>query len=528
MTTTRRDILLGGGAALAATATAGLPAFAQTAPTFTRLSTLDPNLTAKTWQSYATAVQKMLALPPSDGRNWYRQAMIHELDCAHGNWWFVNWHRGYVLRFEQIVREMSGDPDFALPFWDWTNLQEVPQQLYNGVLNPTDPTYQASFETFWAAYGTAINAYYASLSAAQKSGLPTRGINSAGDLQADLQASWNPRAQARGQRVLSAQAKQMCSINTVTQILRSTDFFTFGSYASDTHDGHGGTGTLEGQPHNNVHISVGTPHGFMGAYMSPVDPVFWLHHANVDRLWWLWQQRNPATRGLPTVDQGLSRWLAEPYRFFFDANGAPAPATAADFISSEALGVTYGPGFDPERRFSIFTSEARFQNRSLGNISGALSPQIAAGAAPSFALRTGREVSLPAQAVPRATLASASQADTNEALIARVSLIPPSEAKRTTIDVFINCRYLSPTTPLDDPHYLGTIAFFGARHGAGHSGHGAEKPVDYVLPLNQTLVNLAAAGKPVQGAIRVQLRASAPGGGGQELDARLVGVTIGG
>jgi tyrosinase len=125
-------------------------------------------------------------------------------------------------------------------------------------------------------------------------------------------------------------------------------------------------------------------------------------------------------------------------------------------------------------------------------------------------------------------LASASQADTNEALIARVSLIPPSAAKRTTIDVFINCPYLSATTPLDDPHYLGTIAFFGARHGAGHSGHGAEKPVDYVLPLNQTLVNLAAAGKPVQGAIRVQLRAAAPGSGGQELDARLVGVTIGG
>lgn len=29
---------------------------------------------------------------------------------------------------------------------------------------------------------------------------------------------------------------------------------------------------------------------------SPNDPLFFLHHAQVDRVWWLWQQQNPAAR----------------------------------------------------------------------------------------------------------------------------------------------------------------------------------------------------------------------------------------
>jgi tyrosinase len=47
------------------------------------------------------------------------------------------------------------------------------------------------------------------------------------------------------------------------------------------------------QVHNNVHLAVG---GEMGTSTSPADPIFWLHHANVDRLWALWQRRHPRAR----------------------------------------------------------------------------------------------------------------------------------------------------------------------------------------------------------------------------------------
>lgn len=40
--------------------------------------------------------------------------------------------------------------------------------------------------------------------------------------------------------------------------------------------------------HNAVHNNIG---GDMLAATSPNDPIFWLHHCNVDRLWAAWQQR---------------------------------------------------------------------------------------------------------------------------------------------------------------------------------------------------------------------------------------------
>lgn len=27
-------------------------------------------------------------------------------------------------------------------------------------------------------------------------------------------------------------------------------------------------------------------------FASPSDPIFWLHHANLDRVWWSWQKRD--------------------------------------------------------------------------------------------------------------------------------------------------------------------------------------------------------------------------------------------
>jgi tyrosinase len=45
--------------------------------------------------------------------------------------------------------------------------------------------------------------------------------------------------------------------------------------------------------HNSVHLAVG---GDMKTSASPADPIFWLHHANVDRLWTEWQKQH---RGKP-------------------------------------------------------------------------------------------------------------------------------------------------------------------------------------------------------------------------------------
>ncbi|MEZ5833179.1 MAG: tyrosinase family protein [Dongiaceae bacterium] len=57
--------------------------------------------------------------------------------------------------------------------------------------------------------------------------------------------------------------------------------------------------------HGSIHIWVG---GTMSdASVSPADPVFWLHHANLDRLWWTWynspqgNHQNPSLTGADAV-----------------------------------------------------------------------------------------------------------------------------------------------------------------------------------------------------------------------------------
>jgi hypothetical protein len=48
--------------------------------------------------------------------------------------------------------------------------------------------------------------------------------------------------------------------------------------------------------HGWVHVAVGGESGQMSTARSPADPLFWLHHANVDRIWARWQERNPGKR----------------------------------------------------------------------------------------------------------------------------------------------------------------------------------------------------------------------------------------
>lgn len=62
---------------------------------------------------------------------------------------------------------------------------------------------------------------------------------------------------------------------------------------------------LEALVHDGIHVWVG---GAMSSIPTPpADPLFWTHHANIDRLWWTWQQsaqgqgKNPPLAGADAV-----------------------------------------------------------------------------------------------------------------------------------------------------------------------------------------------------------------------------------
>jgi tyrosinase len=92
--------------------------------------------------------------------------------------------------------------------------------------------------------------------------------------------------------------------------------------------------SLEG-PHGSVHVLVGGGGGDMSSIgRSANDPIFWLHHCNIDRLWnvWLNQSGNQNPTDPAFLDQQYS---------FADASGATATVKVKDFINSASLGYRY-------------------------------------------------------------------------------------------------------------------------------------------------------------------------------------------
>ncbi|EFQ35939.1 hypothetical protein CGRA01v4_06143 [Colletotrichum graminicola] len=63
---------------------------------------------------------------------------------------------------------------------------------------------------------------------------------------------------------------------------------------------------LGGSPHVSGHYAIG---GTMDdVSLSPADPLFFMHHTNLDRLWWVWQSKNTSRltdMGGPNVASGF-------------------------------------------------------------------------------------------------------------------------------------------------------------------------------------------------------------------------------
>lgn len=85
---------------------------------------------------------------------------------------------------------------------------------------------------------------------------------------------------------------------------------------------------FETGPHNVIPQFI---RGDFFTFMAPNDPIFYLHHANVDRLWWVWQQRDPAER-LYQI-----RGPAEDFRFEHEEGHGHSKASVEDIMPMGGL-----------------------------------------------------------------------------------------------------------------------------------------------------------------------------------------------
>lgn len=230
------------------------------------------------------ALRKATEQNPNDPRGWRNQALIHCWYCSgagdavtgieiHGGWWFLPWHRAYLYFHEQILANLIGDPSFALPFWDWdTDGRNRVPDVYRTPNDPSNPLFD-----------------------------PTR--------------KEGPNDRIPDFLVGKAEMKT---------VLDSKTFPEFGG-GSDQSVGQAQMGSLEGAPHGGVHLWTTDPtinpnnaQTNMGVLATAAfDPIFFAHHANIDRLWDKWikaPNANPP-RGNPASDI----WLGQSFVFYDQA-----------------------------------------------------------------------------------------------------------------------------------------------------------------------------------------------------------------
>jgi tyrosinase len=230
-------------------------------------------------QTYKDAVAAMKALPNTDGRNWSKQADIHNNKCPHQNWWFLPWHRAYLVNFEAICRKLTGNNDFALPYWNWTTSPSIPAP-------------------FWGNGNPLFN---------------------------------NTRIATQS----SVADSTMVGATTITNILNETNFFLFASDRATTQRQRTAYGALERTPHNYIHGFVG---GDMSQFISPLDPIFWCHHNMIECLWVHWNiDMGNANTNDP--DWGNMNFATD----FVDGDGNPAPIQVSTTLLFPLLTYQYEP-----------------------------------------------------------------------------------------------------------------------------------------------------------------------------------------
>jgi hypothetical protein len=200
---------------------------------------------------YISALKRVMIRPNSNSPSFYDTLVKTHMDYAagiHGYPKFLPWHRYYTVVLERELQRVSGQP-IALPYWDWNKDSQAPELAKVWGKDPL-------------SFGI--------------SGEDAQGCVKSGAF-ANYQVLYpSPRCLTR-----------RWSAGTKMSALTSTDVFE--RILSDAKTFDQCRTQIEG-PHGTVHVNIG---GDMGVMNSPNDPIFFLHHANVDRLWNRWQVLHP-------------------------------------------------------------------------------------------------------------------------------------------------------------------------------------------------------------------------------------------
>ncbi|KAG9230699.1 putative tyrosinase [Amylocarpus encephaloides] len=229
---------------------------------------------------------------------------INQTLSIHGTGNFLFWHRYFTWTYENALREECGYTGYQ-PYWNWGKWAADPlsSPIFDG------GEYSMSGNGEYAPHGC-TQALPTGLNCVPDDGTgggcvttgpfkdmtvnlgpvsPTLSLTTANStVTANDGTVYNPRCLRRA--VSSWVSTRYTSDKNVTDLITDknniADFQTTmqGNFATGEYGVHtGGHFTIGGDPGGDI-------------FTSPGDPTFYLHHAQIDRAWWIWQNQDPAGR----------------------------------------------------------------------------------------------------------------------------------------------------------------------------------------------------------------------------------------
>lgn len=201
---------------------------------------------------------------------------------AHGTPEFLPWHRWFIYVFETQLQTAANDCEMTLPYWDWEH-------------DTDNEATAAIMDSFGNAFTGSANLNDPNISPQQRySGCNWPLLSERGVWEGCLEREFDDRYHYWG----------LAQVNAMI-----VDYTQYGDDYAAAHGGRLESGHEVGitpeDPNNDWMVGINgfriileggphaAPHNFLGGPMpgmtSPNDPLFYLHHANVDRLWAIWQ-----------------------------------------------------------------------------------------------------------------------------------------------------------------------------------------------------------------------------------------------
>ncbi|KAH8170264.1 common central domain of tyrosinase domain-containing protein [Sarocladium implicatum] len=324
------------------------------------------------WDLYIQALDAFQKVPENNQTSYFQVVGIHGLPfqswngvgnvnggaaggyCPHNEVLFATWHRPFLALFEQLLvkhaqaiaqkypsstraKYVDAARTLRIPYWDWAQDPSLPPSTTAKTISVTTPTgkktinnplYSYKFQKFpftYANFGGTLGRY-------------PETIRCPSSTSSSATSRFN---------VVNANLARDASY------LKNSVYLTFtrtNSFAVMATDGQGGY-TFEA-PHNTVHNDVGcsNPSGHMtNLGWSAFDPIFMLHHANVDRLIAMWQASHPSSQmftgsyrtssAMYGTARGTTYTADYPLKPFYQTE--TVVWTSANSASTRNLGYTY-------------------------------------------------------------------------------------------------------------------------------------------------------------------------------------------